>query len=125
MGIVVKRKEFELAVEGLHNAVISAIEDLGFVETTKGMKDKARIFFTMLDQKGKDKRDIDASLSVNKVLGEKSNLGKLLKSLKISYAEELDLDILIGMKCQVVIQHNEKVVHETETEAHVVAVLGL
>jgi hypothetical protein len=122
MGIVIKRQEFDLPVEGLYNAVISRIEDLGVVETKSGAKDKARIFFTMLDQKGENGSNVDAFLSVNKVLDE-GNLGTLLKSLKISYGRELDLDTLIGVKCQVVIQHNEKNGHAPE--AQVVAVLRL
>jgi hypothetical protein len=40
MGIVVKQKEFELPVEGLHTAVISRIEDLGIVETANDKKDR-------------------------------------------------------------------------------------
>jgi len=44
----------------------------------------ARISFTILDQDAKE--DGDAFMSVNKILDGNSNLSKLLKSLKISYA---------------------------------------
>jgi hypothetical protein len=53
-------------------------------ETAKGKKDMARISFTILDQDAKE--DGDAFMSVNKILDGNSNLSKLLKSLKISYA---------------------------------------
>jgi len=108
MGIVVKQKEFELPVEGIHNAQITRIDDVGVVETTFGTKDRVRVIFTMLDQKGKDGGAVDTSINANKTLGDKSTLGKLLKSLKITPDKEFDLDDLIGIKCQVVIQHNEK-----------------
>ncbi len=44
MGIFVKRKKCELLAEGLHNAVISQIEDLDIVETANGRRDKGTIF---------------------------------------------------------------------------------
>ena len=74
LGIVVKQKEFALPVEGLPTAAITRIEDVGQAETQHGTKDKARIFFTMLDQKRKEGNDVDAFISVNKVLSEKSTL---------------------------------------------------
>jgi hypothetical protein len=83
MGIIVKRKKFELPAEGLHNAVISRIEDLGIVETASGRRDKARIFFAMLDQEANENGEV--FLSVNKVLDGKNNISTLLKSLKISH----------------------------------------
>ena len=122
LGIVVKQKEFALPVEGLPTAAITRIEDVGQAETQHGTKDKARIFFTMLDQKRKEGNDVDAFISVNKVLSEKSTLGKLLKSIKINPDKSgFDLDDLIGIKCQVVIQHNERDCHEAE--ARIAAVL--
>jgi hypothetical protein len=86
MGIVVKQKECVLPTEGLHNAVISRIEDMGIVETATGKKDMARIFFTTIDPEAKESNE--AFLSVNKVLNGNGNLSKLLKSLKISDAKE-------------------------------------
>lgn len=65
MGIVVKQKECELPTEGLHTAVISRIEDLGIVETANGKKDKARIFFTIFDEKAKHKTDAEVFMSIN------------------------------------------------------------
>jgi hypothetical protein len=72
MDILVKRKEFELPAEGLHSAVISRIEDLGIVETANGKRDKAHIFFMVLDQKVKHNSDAEVLMSVNKVLTEKT-----------------------------------------------------
>jgi hypothetical protein len=105
MGIVIKKKVYELADEGLHNVVITRIEDIGLVETQNGTKDRAAIYFTCLDQKGKDGSDVDLRYQVNKVINDRSTLGKLLKSLKVSADDNFDMDDLIGIKAQVVVEH--------------------
>jgi hypothetical protein len=120
MAIIVKRKKFELSAEGLHNAVISRIEDLGIVETANGKRDKARIFFTVRDQEAKENGEV--SLSVTKVFDGKNNISKVLKSLKISHGEDFDLLELVGVRCCVVIQHN-KIEGQPELRANVMAVL--
>ena len=107
MGIVITKKVYELADEGLHNVVISRIDDVGLVETQNGMKDKAAIYFTCLDQKAKDGGDVDLRYLVNKVITDKSTLGKMLKALKIDPNDNFDMDDLIGIKAQVVVQHNK------------------
>ena len=124
MGIVVKQKGFELPTEGLHTAVISRIEDLGIVETANGKRNKACIFFTVLNRNLKRNSDVEAFLSVNKVLDGKGNLSKLLKSLKISYAKEFDLSELVGVRCCVLIRHDEMDDHDAEGRATVTAVLS-
>jgi len=107
MGIVITKKVYELADEGLHNVVISRIDDVGLVETQNGMKDKAAIYFTCLDQKAKDGGEVDLRYLVNKVITAKSTLGKLLAALKITAGDNFDMDDLIGIKAQVVVQHNK------------------
>jgi hypothetical protein len=71
------------------------------------VKEKIRIIFTMLDEQGKDGTALDAMISANKVLGEKSTLGKLLAELKIASGDTFDTDELIGVKTQVIISHKE------------------
>jgi len=107
MGIVITKKVYELADEGLHNVVISRIDDVGLVETQNGTKDKAAIYFTCLDQKAKDGGDVDLRYLVNKVISDNSTLGKLLAALKITAGNNFDMDDLIGIKAQVVVQHNK------------------
>jgi len=107
MGIVITKKVYELADEGLHNVVISRIDDVGLVETQNGTKDKAAIYFTCLDQKAKDGGEVDLRYLVNKVITDKSTLGKMLKALKIDPNDNFDMDDLIGIKAQVVVQHNK------------------
>jgi len=107
MGIVITKKVYELADEGLHNVVISRIDDVGLVETQNGTKDKAAIYFTCLDQKAKDGGDVDLRYLVNKVISDNSTLGKMLAALKITAVNNFDMDDLIGIKAQVVVQHNK------------------
>ena len=107
MGIVITKKVYELADEGLHNIVISRIDDVGLVETQNGTKDKAAIYFTCLDQKAKDGGDVDLRYLVNKVISDNSTLGKMLAALKITAGNNFDMDDLIGIKAQVVVQHNK------------------
>ena len=87
-----------------------------------GKKDKAHIFFTMIDPETKEKGE--AFLSVNKVLDGKSNLSKLLKSLKISYTKEFDLSELVGVQCCVLIQHDEMDGRNAEGRATTAAILS-
>ena len=102
---IVSKKVFELPSEGLHLAQITRIDDVGQVETQYGVKEKIRIIFTMLDEKAKDGTALDAMISANKALGEKSTLGKLLAELKIPAGDTFDTDELVGVKTQVIISH--------------------
>jgi len=107
MGIIVKKPKYELADEGLHNVVISRIDDVGLVETKLyGTKDMAAIFFTCLDQSAKDGSDVDLRYVVSKKITRKSKLGLMLVALKVTSGDEFDLDDLIGLKVQIVVQHN-------------------
>lgn len=122
MATVIKQKEYELMDEGLHNVVISRIEDLGKVDTQHGVKEMARIFFKALDQKAKDGGDVESFMRVNCVLGAKSTLRKaILQPLGLTPGKEFDLNSLVGTKCQVLIQHNT--IEDGRTFANIASVL--
>ena len=104
---IVSKKVFELPSEGLHLAQITRVDDVGQVETQYGVKEKIRIIFTMLDEKAKDGTPLDAMISANKVLGEKSTLGKMLTELRVPSGDTFDTDDLVGVKTQVIISHKE------------------
>lgn len=108
MSLIIKDRVFETADEGLHNARISRVEDLGVVDTNYGAKDRIRIVFEMLDQKDAEGQFVEVWMSANKHLGAKSTLGKFLAALKISAVGEFDANVLVGKKLQVVIVHNVK-----------------
>lgn len=108
MSLIVKDKVYEQMSEGLHNVVISKVEDLGLQETMYGAKEQARIYFTAQDQKDIEGKAIDVPMTVTTTsLHPKSKLAKLLNSLGVGFENSFNLNDLVGIKCQVVIEHAE------------------
>lgn len=103
---VIKDRVYENANEGIHNAVISRIDDLGPVEGPFGTKDKIRVIFTT-EQKDSEGNLIEVRSNFTKSLHKKSGLTKFLKALKINAGDAFDTDELIGLKLQIVVVHNE------------------
>lgn len=122
MSLVVTEKKYALMTEGLHNVTISKVEDLGVVDTKFGAKDRVRIYFTASDQKDEEGKAVDVIMSANKTLGKKTTLSKLLSSLGVEVGSEFDLNDLVGIKCQVVVEHTES---EGRTYANIATVLKL
>jgi hypothetical protein len=122
MSLLIKDKVYEQLTEGLHNVTISRIDDLGPQETQFGTKDRARIVFTASDQKDKEGKAVDVFMTVTKSLHSKSSLGKFLQQLGIPVGAEFDLNDIVGVRCQVVIQHKES---EGKSYANVVSVLKI
>jgi hypothetical protein len=120
MSLVVKTKTYENLSEGLHNVTITKVEDLGLQETNFGTKDRARVVFTAADQKDKEGNPVDIFMTVTKSLHAKSQLGKALAALKIPVGAEFDLNDVVGVKCQIVVQHNEK---DGKTFANVASII--
>jgi hypothetical protein len=120
MALVVVKKQYELMTEGIHNITITQVQDLGLVDTKNGVKDRLRIILTADDQKAKDGSRVDTQLTFTKSLGPKSNLRKFLVQLGFNPGVEFDMDSLIGLKAQVLIEHND---YEGTTYANVQAVL--
>lgn len=109
MSLVVKKTVYEKMTEGMHNVVITKVEDIGMVDTQNGPKHKAAITFTAQDQKDKEGKPVDAQWRVNLSLGAKSTLAKILGQLGYTnVGAEFDLEEIIGTKCQIVIEHAEK-----------------
>ena len=122
MSLVIKPKSYEQMTEGLHNVTITKVEDLGLQETNFGTKDRARIVFTAADQKDKEGKAVDIFMTVTKSLHSKSQLGKLLAALKVPVGAEFDLNDVVGLKCQIVVGHNEK---DGKTYANVTSVIPI
>jgi hypothetical protein len=115
MSLIIKKVPRDMP-EGLNNVTITRVEDLGLQETrSSGKKKMAAIHFTA-DELGY----ADARLKVIQSLHLDTNLAKLLRQLDIPVADTFDLGSLVGIGCQVVIQHIER---DGETCANVVAVL--
>jgi hypothetical protein len=116
MSLVITDKTHEQMSEGLHNVTITNVEDLGLHATRFRTKDMAAIYFTADDQN----RTVDACLKVVQSLHSKSNLVRLLTALSVPFGETFDLRGLVGVKCEVVIQHKES---DGKTDATIAAVL--
>jgi hypothetical protein len=122
MSLVIKPKTYENLTEGLHNVTITKVEDLGLQETNFGTKDRARLVFTAAGQKDKEGTPVDIFMTVTKSLHAKSQLGKALAALKIPVGAEFDLNDVVGVKCQIVVQHNEK---DGKTFANVASIIPI
>jgi hypothetical protein len=105
--MIIAEKVYELATEGIHSLQVTKVEDLGVVEGTHGAKEKLRIHILVTDQKSKDGEPVNVFITASKSIGEKSTLGKFLRSLGLNTQGQVDLDELIGFKFQAVIEHNK------------------
>jgi len=114
---LIVKTAFRTLPEGLNDARITRVEDLGLQETRSGKKEMAAIYFTAVDKPG----CADARLKVRtQDLHPDSNVAKLLRQLDIPFAGTFDLSTLLGIRCQIIVQHGER---DGETYASVVSVL--
>ena len=111
MTLIVSKPQshFEPAPEGLYQAVCVDVVDKGPVETSFGVKDMVEIRW-QLDEKNSKGYRYEVRSRYSKSLGQKARLRQMLevwRSKKFT-PEELqgfDLEKLIGVNCQVQIQH--------------------
>lgn len=107
--------------EGLHNVVITEVKDLGKQDTQFGVQHRLAVIFEAQDQKDKEGKNVDVRLFATNSLHPKSSFIKnVLTPLGITPGTEFDTDELVGIKCQVVIQHKDK---DGTTYANVTAIL--
>lgn len=108
--------DFELAPEGVHNAVCTKIIDLGLQESTyngvTSLKRKVLIEWELADEKRKDGEPFLVASRYTLSLGKNAQLRKVLQSWrgKAFTKEELagfDLEKVLGAPCQVQIVHTE------------------
>jgi hypothetical protein len=78
---------------------ITRVEDLGQQKTQFGVRDMAAIYLTVART--------DVRMRLAKSLEPESSLVKLLGALNITFGETFDLTSLVGVRCEVVIQHKE------------------
>lgn len=112
MSIMVSGRKYVPPPEGMRQACCVDVVDLGIVETNFGKKDSVRITWE-LDVDMDDGRPFIISRRYAKSLHEKSSLHKDLKSWRgrAFTPEELagfDLEKLIGVPCQILVQHEER-----------------
>lgn len=114
MALPVPRKTYTPAPEGVKNAVIVDVVDLGERDTTFGPKPCVRLVWEIPDTM-EDGRRFTVSKWYTLSLDKKSNLYRDLKGIKGRdlTKDELDklsadLEVAVGAPCQIVIQHTEK-----------------
>jgi hypothetical protein len=108
MSIVVETKSYELPDEGVHNAELIDVQDLGIVSGSR-YGDKRRIRFRYrVDQVDLQGERITVIESFNAALGKGSRLGARVVGLTGRHpGNGYDLTQLIGWRGQIVIEHND------------------
>ncbi len=101
MSLIVKVKDYELYPEGLFDARIKGLEDLGIKDYKFGQSDVCRIEFEATI-KGKPK---SVKQIYTKSLHDKSNLRKVVAAIlrpeKADFKRGVDLQDLVGRECRV------------------------
>ena len=120
-----EKREYELLSEGLHQAVLADIEDLGMLPTQWGDKHKIRFVWLTdeADSKGFTKRAFDKfTFSLN----EKATLYKVLKQMKIKLPAKGQFDVasLLGRQQGIVVQHSEPKEGTGKTYANIVSYMA-
>jgi hypothetical protein len=107
MSLVIERKEFEIPDEGLHNATITEVKDLGTIKTAFGDKHRVMIRYRT-DQHDSKGEPLTVIETFNAVLSRGSRLAGTIESLTGERpSHQFDLEELVGWTGQIVVQHTE------------------
>ncbi len=109
--------------DGVHNAVLVDVVDLGMCDTQFGPKHKLTLVW-QVEEKMESGKPFLVSKRYGASLHKRSTLRKDLKSWRgrdftDEEAKEFELDDLVGVNAQLVIEHNE---HEGTIYANVIAI---
>ena len=106
-------KQFQILDEGLVNATLAAVQDLGLVQSNFDgnvtEKPKIRLVFETDVFDTETNEPLIAIMTATNSMHEKSSLRKAVKSIqgKDSGDGKIDTELLIGAQVQLLIQHNE------------------
>jgi hypothetical protein len=115
-------KDFELPADGLYQAVLADVVDLGEQPTNFGDKHRAR-FVYILSETDSEGRPFRLFQQLNVSLHEKSGMAKVVRRLLgKDPGESFDLDLLIGKQCQLDVVQNEG--KEGKVYANIMTVLS-
>lgn len=97
----------ETANEGLHNCIITAVEDLGVCETQHRVGHRIKIVLDMLDQNDFEGQPVQLPTQYPLNIDLTGKLGIFLREIGcvIRPREEFDLHSIIGKKIQIVVEH--------------------
>ena len=102
------RKEHERPEEGDYLAVLAYIEDLGKKNTLYGERDQVR-FWWVLQQLGKDGKELVVISTYNKSLDEKANLTQAITDITgTPPGDEFDTESLIGINSRLTLKDKKK-----------------
>jgi len=111
MSTIVEKPDYELINEGICNATLGDVEDLGVKQFGKyPPKDYLKLTFITEQLAVATGRPLYASCLCTKTLGRKSKLGPIIKALTNSQVlpKRVDVSELIGKKCRLSIVHEAK-----------------
>jgi hypothetical protein len=107
MSIIVEAKQFEMPDEGVHEAEIVEVQDLGITKTAFGDKERVLLRYR-IDQKGSDGEYLTVIESFNKTIGKNSRLAERIERLTgVMPTQRYDLITLVGWKGTVVVAYNQ------------------
>ena len=126
MAIIAKGSSFVPCPAGLHQAVACDVIDLGMVDGAFGLKHKVALVW-QVNEPMDDGRPFLVQRRYTLSLDEKASLRKDLESWRgkpftATEVKGFDLEVLLGVNCQLNIQHTEK---NGSTYANVTAVVPL
>jgi hypothetical protein len=116
-------KQFEIVSEGVVNAVLAAVQDLGEVTGQFGTKPKVRLVW-LTNELASDGQQKIVMESMTNSLHEKASLTKRIRQITGQTPEDdgtFDLETPIGSQRQLVIEHNDA--SDGRTYANVQSVL--
>ena len=109
MSLVLKRnkRQYDIPDEGIINATLAEIKDLGEVQTTFGAKEKL-LFVWEVDQTDQYGNRMKVFQRFTKSLHPQALLTEAIYSITgEDVGDELDLEDLIGINVQLLIKHNQ------------------
>jgi hypothetical protein len=115
-------RAFEIPDEGVHNAVLAAVQDLGMVASTFDGREQPKVRFVwLLETRTSDGKPMLVYQKITNSTHEKSTLRKVLKGIlgKDPGDAPFDDSKILGAQCQIVITHVES---QGRTYANITAV---
>lgn len=126
MGKIVHKKEFELAPEGTHPAIITTVADLGIQVSrwndTEKRVSKWGIGFEISGQKTTTGKHFSITTTITDSLHPKSRLYAIAKAALGTVGDDLDMEELLGKPVLITVAHDE---NDKGKWANVTTVTGL
>jgi hypothetical protein len=107
MSFTIPYDRYELPREGIHPAVVHALEDLGIIPTQWGPKPKMNIVFELLDERNSQGEPYVVKQRFTTSLHQKAKLFEAVRLIGgTDPRRDFDLEKLIGMRVELEIEYN-------------------